>query len=210
MVGLRGGVGNRRRILGMKTLPDGELLGRIPLPLENKSGNSFVLMTPKGPAWYFTVSTRHAWSPLGHVVVGRNDEYSIRLLRPDSTVTSIGRDVPPVPVDPQEREMWRDWAAYMGRRSGGGYPALPELKPYFKDIYIGEDGRIWAHRHVATEWHALPPRVPGGRSPLAVVARACDVRCLRTGRHVSGYGRSAEEFKNGRSQRPRPVGYCNG
>ena len=150
----------------IKMSPDGELLGRIPLPLENKSSNSFVLITPEGPARYFTVSTRHAWSPLGYLVVGRNDEYSIRLLRPDSTVTSIGRDIPPVPVESQEREMWRDWAAHMERGSGPGYPALPDVKPYFKDIYVGEDGRIWVHRHVAAQWRDLPPREPGDERPL--------------------------------------------
>jgi hypothetical protein len=150
----------------IKMSPDGELLGRIPLPLENKSSNSFVLITPEGPARYFTVSTRYAWSPLGYLVVGRNDEYSIRLLRPDSTVTSIGRDIPPVPVEPREREMWRDWAAHMERRSGPGYPALPDVKPYFKDIYIGEDGRIWVHRHVAAQWRDLPPREPADERPL--------------------------------------------
>ncbi len=43
----------------------------------------------------------------------------------------------------------------MGLRGGAG-----------KEIYIGKDGRVWVHRHVAAEWRDLPPRKPGDERPL--------------------------------------------
>jgi hypothetical protein len=150
----------------VKVSQTGEVLGRIPLPRENKSGASFVLMTSEGPTWYPVVSTRHAWSPLGYVVSGRNDTYTITLLHSDSTTTSLGRDVAPEPLAGPERDMWRAWADHFERTRGGGYPPPLDVKPWFKDIYTGKDGTVWVHRHVRAEWRDLPPRPAGDERPL--------------------------------------------
>ena len=144
----------------LKVSQTGEVLGRIPLPPENKSGGSFVLTTSEGPIWYPTFSTRHAWSPLGYVVSGRNDAYAIYQLHPDSTTTLIGRDLPPEPLTGPEKDMWRAWADHFAATRGGGYPSPPDVKPYFKDIYTGKDGAIWVHRHVPALWRDLPPNPP--------------------------------------------------
>ncbi len=150
----------------VKVSQTGEVLGRIRLPRENKSGASFVLMTSEGPTWYPVVSTRHAWSPLGYVVSGRNDTYTITLLHSDSTTTSLGRDVPPEPLPGPERDMWRAWANFFTRSHGDGYSPPPDVKPWFKDIYAGKDGTVWVHRHVRAEWHDFPPRPEGDERPL--------------------------------------------
>ena len=154
----------------IKMSPQGEVQDRIALPKEERSGESFVLHTSDGPVWYPTVSTRHAWSPLGYLVVGRNDDYAFELRRTDEPLR-VEREVDPVPLADGERDMWRAWASHMerGAREQGRattYPTVSDVKPVYKDLYVGEDGRIWVHRHVAAEKRDLPPRAPGDDRPL--------------------------------------------
>ncbi len=72
---------------------------------------------------------------------------------------------------PEEKEQWLSWAAYFRKRElERGQPApeyhIPERKPAFKEIHVGDDGRIWLQRYVAAEKHAVPAREPGDERPL--------------------------------------------
>ncbi len=147
--------------------PGGERLEDIPLPApdEAPSGRWFVLQTSQGVLRGFSTATLYDWSPLGYLVRGRNDRYEISLGGDDAAV-ALSRDVQRVPLSQEERRDWQAISAYVGRqyREQGVESAmrpLPEVKPVFQGLYVGEDGRIWVHHHVEATRREVPPRTPG-------------------------------------------------
>lgn len=111
-------------------------------------------------------------NPQGEIVVGANDRYGFEIRRGDGQVVRVVREVPKLPLFPQERaehEARRSWAI---EHEGQYFPVLPppvpESKPFFRDFYFGDDGTIWVHRFVEAEKRPPPKRAtnPGGRPPL--------------------------------------------
>lgn len=104
----------------------------------NNSSSGNVPFSPT-KAWTF--------SPLGYAVGGLSIEYRIDLYRTDAPVLRIERDYEPVPVGSGEKSEQEDRVTrnmrgqYPGWRWNG--PPIPDFKPPFRGIFVGDDGRIW-------------------------------------------------------------------
>ncbi len=172
---VREGQGGRaavRRLVGeipkllIKVSLAGDVLDSISRPAEDK-GPACVLMTAEGRRWNFPTAVRYAWSNLGYLVVGRNDEYAFDLQIPGGPVRRIVRDVEPVRIRRAERIQWEAWTRLFERRGDETYPPIPETKPAYRDLYVDEDGRIWVDRYVAAVKREAKPREPGDDRPLS-------------------------------------------
>lgn len=150
----------------LKIDTSGSVLARIPVPKENRAGTGAVLYTPDGPNYYFDTSTRSAWSPLGYFVTGRNDAYAIELRDTTGVIGRFERDYEPVALSGEEKAQWEAWADLVGRSSPGDRPHIPDVKPAFRDIAVGDEGLIWVKRHVAAVYREQQPREPGDDRPL--------------------------------------------
>jgi len=135
---------------------EGEELGRVTFPPQDMAGAStFVLGSGEGGIFPFPTETRSAWSPLAYLVTGRNDVYDIELRKPEGTV-HLTREVAPVPVGGEEHAEWEAFRQTLVERARARsrdteYEPIPEVKPFFRQLYVGEDGRIWVFRYVAAE-----------------------------------------------------------
>lgn len=107
---------------------------------------------PDEPGGTFGVQKEWAVSPLGGIVAGVSDRYVLHHVRPDGTVLRIERDAEPAPVHPDERaehEARLDWRwERQGQTITADRVPVPEVKPIFRGIYVGDQGRIWVHRYV--------------------------------------------------------------
>lgn len=135
---------------------EGEELGRVTFPPQDMAGAStFGLGSGEGNIFPFPTETRSAWSPLGYLVTGRNDVYDIELRKPEGAV-HLTRDVAPVPVGGEEHAEWEAFRQTLVERARARsrdteYEPIPEVKPFFRRLYVGDDGRIWIFRYVAAE-----------------------------------------------------------
>lgn len=159
----------RPRLFLQRYSLSGEQLGEVPLPtpvatVENPGEADFVL-GPEGSLRPFTRMTMHAWSPLGYVVVGDNAVYDIELRKPRAS-THLRRSIDAAPVLPEEMAEWnrfRDRAIRRNNERGIHYPivSIPAVKPFFRAIYVGDDGRVWVHRYVTAEHRTEVAAVDG-------------------------------------------------
>jgi hypothetical protein len=152
-----------------KYSPAGDELATVTVPSAEMQGRPFIL-GPEGNLMPFSVMNVYAWSPLGYLVVGRNNSYSIELRRPDGTV-QLSRDLPQLRVGSEERSEWsafRDRLIRHNRELGGGVDPspVPGTKPFFRDLLPAEDGRIWVHRYVAAEKRAGTAPHPDPERPV--------------------------------------------
>lgn len=105
---------------------------------ENNSSQSSVPFSP---------GQETAYSPLGYFVAGISDDYRFKLLRSDEPILEISMDYVPVPVDPDEAAVRREQLTknfqdnFPGWRWNG--PPIPDVKPAYEGLLIGEEGRIW-------------------------------------------------------------------
>ncbi len=91
---------------------------------------------------------RHTeFSPGGYWIGGVTTDYSVDVHRPDGTVLRITRDWEPVPVRGGEKSDAEARATYNMRRMLPSWrwngPPIPDTKPPYRDLLVGEDGRIW-------------------------------------------------------------------
>jgi hypothetical protein len=100
----------------------------------------------------FTPTVSWALSPLGYLVGGLSARYAIELyVAPDSVLRIERDDWRPVPVKPEERdEQERIITANLRQVDPGwrwsGDP-IPDSKPPYQRLFVGEDGRIWVWLH---------------------------------------------------------------
>ena len=95
----------------------------------------------------FSPNQHFSYSKLGYFVAGLSTEYAVHLFRTDQPILRIEKDWTPVHIKAEEaderymrlRNSFRQ--QFPGWRWNG--PGLPDEKPPFKDVYAGEDGRIW-------------------------------------------------------------------
>ena len=125
---------------------------------------------PDGPVGTFTVSKVWAMSPLGGFVVGVNDRYMLTHYRSDGTVLRIERDVPLPSVLTGERRELEDMNAWRLRTQGqfmtSELPPVPDTKPAYRSIMVGEQGRIWVRRYVeAEQGESIQRQGPPGMEP---------------------------------------------
>lgn len=96
----------------------------------------------------FSPNSTFAFSPLGYMVGGLSTDYRIDLYRGgDRGVLRIERSWVPVPVLAEEREEQERRISENFRRQYPGWrwngPPIPDTKPPFTNIFVGDDGRIW-------------------------------------------------------------------
>ena len=95
----------------------------------------------------FSPDEHWAMSPLGYIVAGVSDAYSFTLFRRDAAPVRIESATAPVRVASGEASYARDRATrnmtsnYPGWRWNG--PDVPDEKPAYRGLYVGEEGRIW-------------------------------------------------------------------
>lgn len=131
-----------------RIVPPGQILDTLPAPtitwtrptIEANTENMFsVLLVP------FAASSHTVYHPDGYWVTGISDRYAFTLLRPDGALR-IEREVAPVAVAPGERAQAEAVATNQMRRVDPGWrwngPRVPDVKPYFNDIIVADDGRI--------------------------------------------------------------------
>jgi hypothetical protein len=94
----------------------------------------------------FTAEAKWAFSPLGYFVGGVNDRYHITLFRPNAPL-AIEREIEPVAVQSAEASAEKE---RLTRQFRGNFPgwswngaAIPGTKPPFKELFVGDDGRLW-------------------------------------------------------------------
>lgn len=98
----------------------------------------------------FSPSEHWAFHPDGYFVHGISDDYSFTLLRDPATgepPLRIEREWQPVPVasgeaDEERGRTTRNMRSMIPDWTWNG-PAIPDAKPAFEDILVGQDGRIW-------------------------------------------------------------------
>jgi hypothetical protein len=128
----------------------GEVIDSIALPREEEDSSPLVVYTSEGPLYPYTTATQFAWSPFGYLVTGRNDRYSIDLFADDPV--RIERPHEPLPVSSGERDDWQALFDYRDRMMATKVnTSIPSVKPVFRAIEVGADGRIWVDRYVAGE-----------------------------------------------------------
>ena len=148
--------------------PEGEELGRESVPMPDRIGaNLFVLAFGEGMIYPFPTETHSAWSPLGYLVTGRNDVYDIELRKPSGAV-NLTRDLASIPVGGDEHAEWKAFRQGLVERvPEGDFAPIPDVKPFFREIYVGQDGRIWVFRYVAAEKrHDIEPLPDRPERPL--------------------------------------------
>jgi hypothetical protein len=117
----------------------------------------------------FTAEAKWTFSPLGYFVGGANNRYRFALYRAGSPLV-IERDVDPVPVQSAEASAEKERLTRQFRENFPGWswngPDIPGTKPPFKEIYAGDDGRLWVQ--LSQPGHPRKPMTrrirPSGRS----------------------------------------------
>lgn len=129
---------------------EGELLDTLSTPPSNPEGSDFTLAHERFKP--FTVLTQWTWSPLGYMVVGRNDRYDVEL-RKDTGTVHLRRELEPASVNDDEMAEWQAFRQrYIELNTAAGIEVeggtIPWQKPFFRQLHAAEDGRIWLHRYV--------------------------------------------------------------
>jgi hypothetical protein len=126
------------------------------------------------PLWPATVSSSQyrprdhvVMHPQGYMVAGFGSRYAVYLLRRGEPILLIERPTQPaIPVPAGERSEFiaRSMAEY-GKPDVNG--VLPESKAVFRDLAVGEDGRIWVQLFVPSVERSDPEdsTVPVGARP---------------------------------------------
>lgn len=95
----------------------------------------------------FSPGTQWTIAPDARFVYGRSDAYQIFRELPDGRVLRIEREADPVPVSAAEREEREASATWSMRRTDPAWrwngPPIPDVKPYFTQLRVAQDGRIW-------------------------------------------------------------------
>jgi len=131
----------------------GEEVGRVAFPPRDRAGDAtFVLGFGEGDIFAFPTETHSVRSPFGYLVTGRNDAYDIEVRHPEGTI-HLRRDVEPAPVDSDEQAEWEAFRQSLVERAQARdrdtrYEPIPDVKPFFRRFWVGDDGRIWVFRYV--------------------------------------------------------------
>jgi hypothetical protein len=131
---------------------EGAVLDTVPVPEVHE--NDFIEARVEGNVSRNTVpfSPGEHWAvhPDGYFVHGVADTYSFTLLR-EGDPLRIERAADPVPVTPGERSQARTRATRNLRMTDPNWrwngPEIPRVKPAFRELYVGSEGRIWVMRY---------------------------------------------------------------
>lgn len=99
----------------------------------------------------FAPTVNYALSPFGYFIGGVSTRYAVNLYRGDAPVLQIRKDHRPVPVDPAEKAEHR---RYIVDRISSMVPGwewngseIPNVKPSYRGLVVGQDGRVWVLLH---------------------------------------------------------------
>ncbi|MCY3613020.1 MAG: hypothetical protein OXH51_15955, partial [Gemmatimonadetes bacterium] len=124
----------------LDTLPTPSSDYEVPVVRAEAPGLRMTYGVPFAPRFHWTVH------PSGHFLTGLSSDYRIDLARDDG-ILRIERSLDPVPASDAERDYQRDVTVGRIRWSLPDWewdgPAIPEHKPFFRDLLAGRDGRIW-------------------------------------------------------------------
>ncbi len=98
------------------------------------------------------------------MAIGRSDEYRFDVYSEDRVVR-VRRAWSPQPVQPDERTNWRTALRRVEAATGQSFP-IPDTKPAFRRLLVGDAGRVWVERYVVA--HRLHSNC-FGRTPLCWV-----------------------------------------
>lgn len=94
----------------------------------------------------FSAAAHWTLSPLGYLIGGVSNRYRIDLFRPGKLLR-IEREMKAVPVQSEEAADRKRVETENMERNFPGWvwngPDIPGTKPWFRDIFAGQDGRIW-------------------------------------------------------------------
>jgi hypothetical protein len=156
----------------LRIAPGGTVVDTLDVPRwTTDAGSRGICLAPAG---------RWVMHPSGQFVSGRSDAYSLDLRQASGKVLRIQRAAEPVAFESGERsELESDIASSgppiesMMISSGktpvieyGARQTVPQVKPLFRSILTGTDGRIWVQRHTRAE--KIDPTTETVRSPCNV------------------------------------------
>ena len=141
----------------LRVAPGGAIVDTLDVPRWTTSPQSRGVCLAPGGRW--------AMHPSGRFVAGLTDSYSLDLQQPAGKILRIQRAVEPVAFESGERsELEADIAnsgppiesmsISQGREpviEYGPRQTVPAVKPLFRTILAGADGRIWVQRHTRAE-----------------------------------------------------------
>jgi hypothetical protein len=133
-----------------------------PQLIAQSNGGTSMYPVPFSAAFHWT------FSPRGQFVSGRSDVYAIDLTKPGGGVTRIEMDAERVPVRPEEKQEHEAETIASLRLTDpswrwNGAP-IPDVKPYFKDLRVSRDGRIWVS--ISRPSEPIPPAERGEASTV--------------------------------------------
>lgn len=136
--------------------PDGAPGDTIPVPVPPVDRPTVRAQSEDGSAtqtWGVPFTPRAVWAvtPRGEFVAGTSDRLRLDLYGSDGTVLRIIREAEGVPVSREERAAEEDRVRRAMRRLDPGWrwdgPPIPDGKPVVRELFAGEDGRIWVQLH---------------------------------------------------------------
>lgn len=139
------------------------------VPLTGGTGDGRPVNLGAAEGMYVMPPTDTVWTVMrtGSFVVAATDAYHVEIRRPDGTVTTIEREMPPVEWEPDERAEWESWRAYIdGRQPQYRVATIPARKPMIRGVRADGAGRVWVQVHVRAEKRPIPAREPGDERPL--------------------------------------------
>jgi hypothetical protein len=99
----------------------------------------------------FSPTKTWTFSPLGYMVGGVSSRYAVDQYRPDGTVLRIERVHEPVTVQGGERSNREEITRWSMRQTQPDWswngPSIPDEKPPFRELYVGQEGRLWVLLH---------------------------------------------------------------
>ncbi len=101
-----------------------------------------------GPERDGMIKTMSVVSPAGHLVTGRNDEFSFSWPLRDGRTMTVERDVDVAEYHPDERAEAQAREELFSERRGDDPIRIPREKPVWSEFAVSADGRIWVRRHV--------------------------------------------------------------
>jgi hypothetical protein len=123
----------------------------------------------------FAPSFQWTFSPHGYFVAGVSSRYAVDLHRTDGSVLRIAREVEPVSVPAAEKADAEARVVVNMKRVDPDWrwngPPIPDVKPAYRSISAGTDGRIWVRQSVPssevkwTEEEQLAAREQPDRPP---------------------------------------------
>ena len=146
---------------------EGAVEDTLVLPPAEAPSRPLILPMPEGERLPFAREWHHGVSAEGNLIQAHSDRYELELLTA-SGKRIVRRAIARTPVRHAERNQWEAWTRFVDRQERARgftheFDAIPETKPYFRDLHVDADGRIWVDRYVQAEATSEDPLefVPG-------------------------------------------------